>query len=177
MTSWPTPPSDITALMIRDICNLPKPPRGGRHTVTPASLSLSSSASVADIPPVVEFELFGTPAAVSREGGSTVRSATIPKLPDFSCAAEIATTASATASSSLLGSKIMLEPTVMTSSVTGGFVVATPCGPLGKRCVAASQSSLKSGSSSFSEINAGMRVASSARWVVKESNGRGYERG
>jgi len=43
--------------------------------------------------------------------------------------------------------------------------------------VEASQSSLKSGSSSFSEMRAGRRVERRARCVVRERSGSGYERG
>jgi hypothetical protein len=67
----------------------------------------------------------------------------------------------------------MFAPTVMTSNVTGGFDGEVE----GKRWVEASQSSLKSGSSSRWEIRAGRRVERSARWVVRERSGRGYDSG
>lgn len=83
-----------------------------------------------------------------------------------------AQTASATASSSLEGSKKMLSSTEMTSSVNGGFeACAEPEG--GYKGSAASQSSLKSGSSSILDIGAGSLVARRARCVVKLKSGKG----
>ena len=93
----------------------------------------------------------------------------------------IASTASATASSSLAGSKMMFDPTAMASMMTGGFpswgaVLLVPA-CLGYRGTAASQSSSNSGSSSFSDFRAGRSVVSRARWVVMESRASGYESG
>lgn len=92
-----------------------------------------------------------------------------------------ATTASATASSAWEGSKKMLLPTLMTSSVMGGrtrvgFVFEGVIVGEGRyNGTAASQSSLNSGSSSFSNpfTGAGRWVDRRARWVVRERRGRG----
>ncbi len=66
----------------------------------------------------------------------------------------------------------MLSSTEMTSSVNGGFeACAEPEG--GYKGSAASQSSLKSGSSSILDIGAGSLVARRARCVVKLKSGKG----
>lgn len=118
---------------------------------------------------------------------------------------ETASTASATAISSRLGSKIMLSPTEITRRVTGGrkgwsmdgvVVVAVvvfvadvaelgifcccSCardGRRGYRYSAAAQSSSNMGSSSSPEMRRGNFVERRARCVVSERSGRGYERG
>lgn len=82
----------------------------------------------------------------------------------------IASTESATASSSLHGSKIMFDPTAMARMMTGGLDEARDLVYSG---VAAAQSSSKSGSSSFSDFRAGRCVVRSARWVVMERRPRG----
>lgn len=51
------------------------------------------------------------------------------------------------------------------------------CLPLGYKNTDASQSSSNSGSSSFSDLSLGRRVERSARCVVRESNGNGYDKG
>ena len=89
----------------------------------------------------------------------------------------MARTASATASSSLAGSKMMFDATAMAIMMTGGFpswvaVLFVPA-CLGYRDTAASQSSLNSGSSSFSDLRAGRSVVSRARWVVMDSRASG----
>ena len=101
-----------------------------------------------------------------------------------------ATTASATASSEWEGSKNMLVLMLMTSNVIGGRAVVVAFvfavfelgfGGLvvdvegGYNGTAASQSSLKRGSSSFSKpfTGAGRCVDRRARWVVRERRGRG----
>ena len=99
-----------------------------------------------------------------------------------------ATTESATASSAWEGSKNMLLPMLITSNVIGGLAVVgfvfdvfkVGFGGLvgvegGYNGTAASQSSLKRGSSSFSKpfTGAGRWVDRRARWVVRERRGRG----
>lgn len=108
-------------------------------------------------------------------------------------AMEIANTTSATESSSAEGSKRIFSPTDITRSVIGGLLVRTVSGfdpaaavlesgieverPVegerGYSGTAASQSSSKSGSSSFSDLRRGRRVERSARYVVRERSGRG----
>ena len=64
----------------------------------------------------------------------------------------------------------------MTNRVMGGLLLAelSWAGFMrGYRNVEASQSSLKSGSSSFSEMSAGRRVDKRAKCVVSESKGSG----
>ena len=84
------------------------------------------------VPPVAVLIASGTPAVVNREGGSIVLmdmsrslsiffSLIIGSLEvDGKLVRETARTASATASSSRVGSKMMLEPAAITSSVIGG---------------------------------------------------------
>lgn len=86
-----------------------------------------------------------------------------------------ASTASATASSSIQGSKMMLDPTAIASTMTGGLSVSAEGWEwfLGYRGTAASQSSSKSGSSSLSDFSAGRREVRRARWVVMESRASG----
>lgn len=86
---------------------------------------------------------------------------------------DTARTVSATASSSADGSKMMLSPTEMTRSVMGGFDDGILPAERGYKYGAASQSSLKRGSSSFSDFRAGRRVESRARCVVRLRRGSG----
>ena len=90
-------------------------------------------------------------------------------------ARETARIALATAISSREGSKKMLEPTDTTRRVIGGS--GCEGAEESYRGTAASQSSLKSGSSSASETSAGRRVDRRARWVVRDRRGTGYESG
>ncbi len=141
------------------------PPLAGLHA------PWSSSASVGDT------------AAASRAGGSIVRrdrslnlgasSLHFPEDPAASIVPTVtAQTASATASSSRDGSKKILSPTDMTRSVNGGLEALSDSED-GYRGSAASQSSLKSESSSILDIGAGSLVARRARCVVKLNSGRG----
>lgn len=98
-----------------------------------------------------------------------------PVLDSLDVVQATASTASATASSSLHGSKMMLGPTAMARMMTGGFsrAVEDVEADLGYSGEAAAQSSLKSGSSSFSDLSAGRWVVSRARWVAMESRPSG----
>lgn len=162
ITSSPTPSGSRTIFTNLPTIDLFIPPLAGLHTPR------SSSSSVVDA------------AAASRAGGSMVlsdsnRKAALsspvllmdreaPIVPTVT-----AQTASATASSSLAGSKKMLSPTDITRRVNGGREPVSEA----YKGSAASQSSLKSGSSSILDIGAGSFVASSARWVVRLRRGRG----
>lgn len=165
ITSSPTPPASRTIFTVFPTTALFMPPLAGLHA------PWSSSPSVVEA------------AAASRAGGSIVRrdkslslGVTSLRLPLDNGASIVATvtaqTASATASSSLDGSKKMLSPTEMTSSVNGGFEVCAESEE-GYRGSAASQSSLNRGSSSILDIGAGSLVARRARCVVRLSSGRG----
>ena len=135
----------------------------------------------------------GTPCCVRRAGESMVR---MPRREyDFSVpvaangsgsfiARLTAMTASATASSSLEGSKRILLLITVTRRVIGGrgsgvwaCVVAPVSEIVEYNLTAASQSSSNSGSSSSTLIRRGSRVSSSARCVVNDNNGKGYESG
>ena len=84
----------------------------------------------------------------------------------------------------------MFSPQDMTSSVIGGLLVNV-CGFAREESTAegveraergyngteASQSSSNNGSSSFSDLRRGRRVDRSARYVVRERSGSGYESG
>jgi hypothetical protein len=186
ITSSATPPRSTTIFVTCEIKPRFMPPLGGVHTPEFANSSRCVSASaleVGTVPPVAEFIEFGTPGGVRWEGGSIVRIETMraPVDEDVEFVQATARTASATANSSLAGSKMMFEPTAMASIMTGGF---PSCGAvlfvpacLGYSGTAASQSSSKSGSSSFSDFSAGRCVVRSARWAVMESSASGYERG
>lgn len=104
------------------------PPRGGVHTPELASNSRCVRASALDVgavPPVAEFIELGTAGGVRCEGGSIVRIETMRAPVDevVELAQAMARTASATASSSLQGSKMMLGPTAMARTMTGGLSV------------------------------------------------------
>lgn len=101
-----------------------------------------------------------------------------PVLDEVVVVHAIASTASATASSSLAGSKMMFGPTAMARIMTGGLSRAEDLDvDLGYSGEAASQSSSKSGSSSFSDLREGRCVVRRARCVVMERRPRGYESG
>ena len=174
-TSPPTPPRSVHLPTILPSTSLLKPPFFAFHT---------PSSAPAPAPPV------SASAALeeSRDGGSIVRTASKlnPSAPSSEEATVTATTASATASSAWEGSKNMLVPTLMTNNVIGGlapvafvFGFELRLGVLvvggGYNGTAASQSSLKSGSSSFSNpfTGAGRCVDRRARCVVRERRGRG----
>lgn len=168
------------------------PPRGGCQTPSSSVVSrwLAACSAVAiAAPPVAVFCVFGTPGWVNLDGGSIVltannlrslplfsKSTSIPPSPADLSPTETAKTTSATASSSLEGSNIMLSCTAMTSSVTGGRVCDAR-DARGYRYTEASQSSSNSGSSSSSDFNFGSLVESSARCEVSESSGNGYDSG
>ena len=85
-----------------------------------------------------------------------------------------AMTASATASSSCAGSKIMFGPTAMARMMTGGLSCAEVVeADLEYKGEAAAQSSSKRGSSSFSDLRDGRCVVRRARWVVMDMRPRG----
>jgi hypothetical protein len=156
------------------------PPLGGVHTPDAASSSRCVSASaleVGAVPPVAEFIEFGIPGGVRCDGGSIVRIETMraPVEDNDEFVQAIARTASATASSSFAGSKMMVGPTAMASMMTGGLSLLGLF--LGYSGTAASQSSLNSGSSSCSDLRAGSSVVRSARWVVIERRASGYDSG
>jgi hypothetical protein len=181
MTSSATPPFSTTILVTCETRLLFMPPLGGVHTPDAASNSRCVSASALDVgtvPPVAEFIEFGMPGGVRCDGGSIVRIETMraPVEEDEVFVHAIASTASATASSSLHGSKMMFGPTAMARMMTGGLSAVFPS-LLEYSGTAASQSSLNSGSSSCSDLRAGRRVVRSARWVVMERRARGYESG
>ncbi len=174
-TSAPTPPRSIHIPTIFPSTSLLTPPFFAFHT---------PSSPPAPAPPV------SASAALeeSRDGGSIVRTASnLNSSAPFSEEAMVtATTASATASSAWEGSKKMLVPTLMTNNVIGGLApVAFELGfevrvgvfvvEGGYNGTAASQSSLNSGSSSFSKpfTGAGRCVDRRARCVVRERRGRG----
>lgn len=99
-----------------------------------------------------------------------------PADEDLELVHAIARTASATASSSLQGSKMMFGPTAMASMMTGGLpggVLELLLDRLGYSGTAACQSSSNSGSSSFSDLRAGRWVVRRARCVVMERRARG----
>lgn len=185
MTSSATPPSSTTILVTFETRSRFIPPLGGVQTPDVASNSLCVRASADDVgtvPPVAEFMEFGMPGGVRWEGGSMVRIETmrapVDEVVEFVHA--IAKTASATASSSLHGSKMMFGPTAMARMITGGLpICATLLVPVafGYRGTAASQSSSKRGSSSFSDLRAGRWVVRRARWEVMERRASGYESG
>lgn len=89
---------------------------------------------VGTVPPVAEFIELGTPGGVRCEGGSIVRMETIRAPVDEAgeFVHAIARTASATASSSLAGSKMMFGPTAMARTMMGGLPIdgMNECGPL-----------------------------------------------
>ncbi|KAL1998695.1 hypothetical protein VTN02DRAFT_5723 [Thermoascus thermophilus] len=133
MTSSPTPPLSSTMATIRPIRLLFTPPRLGLHTPGTASslVKRAASSAAAVEPSVVTFSESGTPGCVRRAGGSIVRmDSSFRPLPwlspsrslslSYSRPMEMARTASATAISSRVGSKMMLSPTEMTRRVTGG---------------------------------------------------------
>lgn len=164
-TSSPTPPLSTTIFTILATTALLTPPLGGLHT-----------------PPLSSEFPSPTPGCVVRPGGSTVLIARTFKPPAAAASppTEMATTVSATASSAGEGSKRMVEkPTEMARRVIGGRIevedgVVDDCFPFdGYRCVAASQSSSKSGSSSPWDLRRGSRVERRARWVVRLRRGRG----
>ncbi|KAL8768342.1 MAG: hypothetical protein Q9209_005376 [Squamulea sp. 1 TL-2023] len=135
-----------------------------RHDLLPDSSSLQNH---------FHHSLYDDAAAASRAGGSIVRRESSLNLGARSLRLLIDTgvlkvptvtaqTASATASSSLDGSKKMLSPTDMTSNVNGGLEAWSNCEEAYRGC-AASQSSLKSGSSSILDTGAGSLVARRAR--------------
>ena len=176
-TSTPTPPGSVHIPTILPSTSLLTPPFFAFHT---------PSSPPAPAPPV------SASAALeeSREGGSIVRTASnLNSSAPFADEATVtATTASATASSAWEGSKKMLLPTLMTNNVIGGlapvafvfgFELELELGVLvvdaGYNGTAASQSSLNSGSSSFSNpfTGAGRCVDRRARCVVRERRGRG----
>jgi hypothetical protein len=178
MTSSATPPCSTTILVTWDIKFLFMPPLGGVHTPEAASNSRCVRASALDVgatPPVAEFIEFGMPGGVRWDGGSIVRIETMraPVVDEDVFVHAIARTASATASSSLHGSKMMFGPTAMARIMTGGLSVVVLSAFLGNRDTAASQSSLNSGSSSCSDLRAGSSVVRSARWVVMERRASG----
>jgi hypothetical protein len=128
MTSSATPPLSTTILVTWEMRFLFMPPLGGVHTPEVASSSRCVSASALDVgavPPVAEFIEFGMPGGVRCEGGSMVRIDTMraPVEEDEAFVHAIASTASATASSSLQGSKMMFAPTAMARMMTGGLSV------------------------------------------------------
>ena len=95
-----------------------------------------------------------------------------------------ATTASATASSSLDGSNRILLLITMTRRVIGGrgsgilVCIAAPArDTVEYNLTDASQSSSNNGSSSSILIKRGRRASSSARCVVSDNRGNGYESG
>jgi hypothetical protein len=116
MTSSPTPPFSTTALMIAVNTPLFIPPLGGFQTPfssVPSLAAKASSGGSGRSPVATLFKALGIPGVVSLDGGSTVLSArsfksiSLPLL--FASSAKptlIATTASATASSSFEGSKM-----------------------------------------------------------------------
>ena len=130
MTSSAAPPAPMTAFIITAKSVLFMPPRGGFQTPSssvPSRAEKASSGGSEAVPVAALFNELGMPGGVSLEGGSMVRMARRRK--PLLCAAELevledpadkAITASATASSSLLGSKMKFAPTEMTSSVIGG---------------------------------------------------------
>ena len=141
---------------------------------------MASVLETGALPPVAEFMELGIPGGVRREGGSIVRiERRRTGLAEDVCEAaqEMARTASATANSSLLGSKMIFWPTAMTRRVTGGFSMWVLEGLLGsergKREMEAAQSSSKRGSSSCSDLRAGRRAERSAKCMVKERSGSG----
>jgi hypothetical protein len=181
MTSSATPPCSTTILVTCDTSVRFIPPRGGVHTPEVASSSRCVRASALDVgtvPPVEEFIEFGMAGGVRWEGGSMVRIETMraPVDDEGEFVHATARTASATASSSLHGSKMMFDPTAMARMTTGGLsevvCVLLPVF-LGYSGTAASQSSSNSGSSSFSDLRAGRWVVRSARWAVMESSASG----
>lgn len=130
-TSSATPSFPTTILIILLINPLFILPLGGAHTPGASTSSLcliASSVLVGAFPPAAVFKKFGTPGGVSLAGGSIVRTASSRRLRPSSLAeenrgaspTETARMASATASSSFVGSKMMFEPTAMTRRVTGG---------------------------------------------------------
>jgi len=136
-TSSATPPLSNVFCTNAAITNGFAPPLGALHTPSTASASAvlaSGCFAVADAPYAV-LDALGTPGGVSLDGGSIVltdnnlsfRPFPFP-LSSVSAASptDTASATSATASSSLAGSKIILRPTAMTSSVTGGRAKAFP---------------------------------------------------
>jgi hypothetical protein len=137
---------------------------------------------------VAGFSASGSPGVVSRDGGSIVRmesiSRTLVRRSFVDCCGagmlrkEMARRVSATETSSFVGSNKRLSPTATTSKVIEGRSEALDALELrGYNDTAASQSSLNSGSSSSSDFSAGSFVFKSARCVVRDSNGIGYESG
>lgn len=186
ITSSATPPFSTTIFVTSEIRLLFIPPLGGVHTPEAARSSRCVRASALDVgavPPVAEFMELGTPGGVRCEGGSIVRIETIlvPVGEAVELVHAIASTASATASSSLHGSKMIFKPTAMAIMMTGGRPIwglwADLLSVLGYRGTAASQSSSNSGSSSCSDLRAGKRVVRRARWDVMDRRARGYDRG
>lgn len=125
-TSSATPPGCVANLMTRATSPRLTPPRGGVHTpgvCKPSRKAIASALDVGATPPVALFKALGTPGGVRREGGSMVRMARRRSEEAEEGAVsptERASTASATASSSLLGSKMMLAPMATTRRVMGG---------------------------------------------------------
>jgi hypothetical protein len=178
MTSSATPPCSTTIFVTWEIKFLFMPPLGGVQTPEAANSSRCVRASALEVgatPPVAEFIEFGMPGGVRWDGGSMVRIETMraPVDEEDVFVHAIARTASATASSSLHGSNIMFGPTAMARMMTGGLSVVVLSAFLGKSETAASQSSLKSGSSSCSDLRAGRSVVSRARCVVMERRASG----
>lgn len=142
-----------------------------------SSLKASSFCTVKAGPtpsPATLLTESGMPGGVSRAGGSMVRTDTRlnerlrPVVAPLESgvnevATEMASMASATASSSGDGSKRRLEPTETTRSVIGGWKDGMEADFVEYTGKAASQSSLKNGSSSPSDTSAGRRVDSKAK--------------
>ncbi len=177
-TSSPTPPCSSTIFTIRAIVALFTPPRLGLQTPGTSSspvegLTIADSSAAAVEFTVATFSEFGIPGCVSRDGGSIVRIESSFSRPEsVSWVIEIASTASATAISSRLGSKMLFSATEMTSRVTGGLTLCVGIEPgielfvdliRGYKYSAASQSSSKNGSSSPFDFSFGSFVARSAR--------------
>lgn len=104
MMSRTTPVELSNSAMIRPINTLFSPPRGGFQTPSSEMASLARTSSL--VAPVALFSEFGIPGVVKCDGESTVRMERTrnPLLFSLGKPTETATTASATASSSLLGS-------------------------------------------------------------------------
>jgi hypothetical protein len=119
--SSPTPPFSTTILIMRATRLRLTPPLGGLQTPLSVSLTARASAFAGAAPPVAVLRMSGVPAPVNLEGGSTILTAITASLFSAAGATLTATTASATASSSPLGSKRIFGPTEARRSVTGGF--------------------------------------------------------
>ncbi|TLD25181.1 hypothetical protein PspLS_06028 [Pyricularia sp. CBS 133598] len=187
-TSSATPPFSSTFCTIAFMTANFVPPLGGVKAGAVVVLVAATSIAVSS----------AAPEGVNLDGGSmtrmesrrkfrapTLNGFTAPESTSMSSGAfaavaaasviEMAMATSATASSSLDGSNMMLSPTAVTRSVTGGRELAALSAVFLREYKngETSQSSSKRGSSSPSDLRRGSLVASSARCVVRDSRGSG----